>query len=379
METTEEQLKNDLFNKIPKNSNIAIYGTNNTAEKISQGMALYRNDVNIVCFIDQQNIENFENKKVYSLKNFLQNDFGVDFVVVAVMNDIIAENILDTYNIPFTTVCAFVVDYYEGKHEILNDKNYHDVINIFNDDDDKMLFDILFRRRKRIDDDRYIAQYYEKNYKNNISTARTIKKQYLEKINRNNVQVMLDLGFNTGFNTIAFNRFLPNLKMIYAFEAIYDICKNSYIEEFLPKDKIKIIKAAIGDCESKAKFYINNSNINASMISFSQSLSDKNITDSTHKIIDIEVTTIDNFCKSNSIIPDFIKMDIEGAELSAIIGATETIKNHRPQMAISIYHCDNDFINIPKYLYENLDNYTYKLGHYSPDINETILYAIPKM
>ena len=72
-------------------------------------------------------------------------------------------------------------------------------------------------------------------------------------------------------------------------------------------------------------------------------------------------------------------MDIEGAELSAIIGATETIKNHRPQMAISIYHCDNDFINIPKYLYENLDNYTYKLGHYSPDINETILYAIPKM
>ena len=113
------------------------------------------------------------------------------------------------------------------------------------------------------------------------------------------------------------------------------------------------------------------------MINFSNSFGDKNITDSTHRIVDVDVTTIDDYCKTQSVKPDFIKMDIEGAELPAIMGGIETIKKNRPQMAISIYHCDSDFINIPKYLYNNLENYTYKLGHYSPDINETVLYAIP--
>ena len=88
--------------------------------------------------------------------------------------------------------------------------------------------------------------------------------------------------------------------------------------------------------------------------------------------------TIDDYCGKNNIKPDFIKMDIEGSELLALEGGINTIINHRPQLAISIYHCDADFINIPLYLNENLKNYVYKLGHYSPDINETVLYAIPR-
>ena len=189
---------------------------------------------------------------------------------------------------------------------------------------------------------------------------------------------MLDLGFNSGFNAIAYTKLLPNLKMIYAFEAIYDICKDNRIEDFLDKDKITVIKSAIGETKSKTQFYINLSNPNASMTTFSNSKPDKHITDTTHKIIDVDVTTIDDYCSANNIKPDFIKMDIEGGELPALIGGLKTIRNSRPQMAISIYHCDSDFINIPKYLYQNLENYKFKLGHYSPDINETVLYALPE-
>ena len=70
-------------------------------------------------------------------------------------------------------------------------------------------------------------------------------------------------------------------------------------------------------------------------------------------------------------------MDIEGAELPALKGGLEIIKRHRPQLAISIYHSSEDFINIPLYLSENLENYTFKIGHYSPLIYETVFYAIP--
>jgi hypothetical protein len=90
------------------------------------------------------------------------------------------------------------------------------------------------------------------------------------------------------------------------------------------------------------------------------------------------MTTIDDYCNENKIKPDLIKMDIEGSELLALKGGINTIINCRPQLAISIYHCDKDFIDIPIYLNENLEDYVYKLGHYSPDINETVLYAIPK-
>ncbi len=92
----------------------------------------------------------------------------------------------------------------------------------------------------------------------------------------------------------------------------------------------------------------------------------------------IDVTTIDKFCKDRNVKPDLIKMDIEGAELAALKAGIETIKRYRPQLAISIYHSNEEFVSIPLYLGENLQNYTYKLGHYSPSICETILYAIPK-
>ena len=70
-------------------------------------------------------------------------------------------------------------------------------------------------------------------------------------------------------------------------------------------------------------------------------------------------------------------MDVEGAEQNALKGGIKTIQKDRPQLAISIYHTPQDFVEIPLYLHKNLKNYVFKLGHYCPNAAETVLYCIP--
>jgi FkbM family methyltransferase len=44
---------------------------------------------------------------------------------------------------------------------------------------------------------------------------------------------------------------------------------------------------------------------------------------------------------------DFIKMDIEGAERRAILGAAETLAEFRPRMAVAAYHREDDLDALP--------------------------------
>ncbi|MGB2579915.1 FkbM family methyltransferase [Elusimicrobium simillimum] len=71
----------------------------------------------------------------------------------------------------------------------------------------------------------------------------------------------------------------------------------------------------------------------------------------------IPVTTIDNWCTKNNIIPGFIKMDIEGAENAALKGAAKTIAAHKPKLAICLYHSLNDMWEIPILIKQIMPNY----------------------
>ena len=90
--------------------------------------------------------------------------------------------------------------------------------------------------------------------------------------------------------------------------------------------------------------------------------------------------SIDDFVKSNNIQNiDFIKMDIEGSETAALIGAIETIKKFKPKLAIAIYHSVDDLVNIPTWIL-NLDlDYEIFIGHYTIHAEETVCFAKPKI
>ena len=89
----------------------------------------------------------------------------------------------------------------------------------------------------------------------------------------------------------------------------------------------------------------------------------------------VDVVSLDDYFRDTSC--NFIKMDIEGAELEALKGAVRTIQEDRPIMAISIYHSLADFWRIPQWLAEHLTGYRYIVRHHSMVFCETVLYAIP--
>ena len=88
----------------------------------------------------------------------------------------------------------------------------------------------------------------------------------------------------------------------------------------------------------------------------------------------VPTTTLDEELDGKRVT--FIKMDIEGAELPALQGARNIIKEQHPTFAISVYHKPEDIIEIPEYLMGLDVDYRFYLRHYSLVGTETVLYAV---
>lgn len=75
--------------------------------------------------------------------------------------------------------------------------------------------------------------------------------------------------------------------------------------------------------------------------------------------------------------PTFLKMDIEGAEMQALIGGRRTILNFQPRLAICTYHSTAELIDIPLFINSNFPNYELYLRHHrAGSLWETVCYAI---
>lgn len=75
---------------------------------------------------------------------------------------------------------------------------------------------------------------------------------------------------------------------------------------------------------------------------------------------------------------DFIKMDIEGAEMEALRGSEEVLRKFRPKLAITVYHDFRDFWTIPQYLDSLGLGYRFYLRHFKIHAEETVLFAVAR-
>lgn len=92
-----------------------------------------------------------------------------------------------------------------------------------------------------------------------------------------------------------------------------------------------------------------------------------------------QTLSIDDLVRERGLAKvDFIKMDIEGAEFPALKGAAETIRQHKPKLAISVYHQPDDLIRIPAYIQSLNPGYEFYLDYYTIVGDEIMLYAVDK-
>lgn len=180
--------------------------------------------------------------------------------------------------------------------------------------------------------------------------------------------VVLDLGACWGDTALYFANKAGAIGKVYSFEFIPG--NISIFEKNLSLNPsfhstIEIVQNPVSDKSGKQLFYFDNGP--------GSKVEDQPFSGQTGTAI---TESIDEFVAKRGIEKvDFIKMDIEGSEPYALLGAIETLRKFKPKLAIAIYHSMDDFTNIPLWINNLGLGYKLYLDHFTIHSEETILFA----
>lgn len=89
----------------------------------------------------------------------------------------------------------------------------------------------------------------------------------------------------------------------------------------------------------------------------------------------VDVVPIDVMFASKPV--SMIKMDIEGGEFDALMGASKVIRRDRPILAICVYHLQEDIWRLPLFMRALCPDYRMYLRSYRGGGIQTVAYAVP--
>ncbi|AOO66671.1 FkbM family methyltransferase [Sulfurospirillum halorespirans] len=236
------------------------------------------------------------------------------------------------------------------------------VISLFEREEDRALYSMIVHdwHERSLD----VRSYYVHHFP-------FIGRHYLEHLDFSDVKVIIEGGLADGINTIEFLLLMPQVEKVYGFEPLYHAYEHPHKVYLNANPKVEILTQGLWN-ENTTLAIDTSSELPLARVA---PLKEADFASQ----IEIEVVSIDTFAAQRGIEKvDFIKFDIEGAELNALKGAFKTLQKDRPKLAISIYHSYNDLYQIALFLSETLEDYSYRLGQYHYDLGETVLYAFPK-
>ncbi|WP_288550718.1 FkbM family methyltransferase [uncultured Brachyspira sp.] len=191
--------------------------------------------------------------------------------------------------------------------------------------------------------------------------------KYKNKVYVSEGDIVIDGGGYMGDTALYFANLVGKTGKVYSFECVDSnlniFYKNLDLNPNL-KDIISIQKYPLYDKSNQ-------------QLNFADGADASRIMDNGNlKVISI---SIDDFVENNKLQKvNFIKMDIEGAELKALKGAKNTLSRFRPNLAISLYHSFSDYYEIPLLLSEILYEYEFYFDHFKLGRGESILFCKAK-
>jgi FkbM family methyltransferase len=94
--------------------------------------------------------------------------------------------------------------------------------------------------------------------------------------------------------------------------------------------------------------------------------------------IPMRTQAVDDLVRDGAIARvDFIKVDVEGADLGVLEGAAQTIRSQRPRLAIACYHKPDDLVAIPDFLAGLGVDYRWYLQCSTMTDVDTVAFAVP--
>lgn len=389
-ETPRDVLKAQLIYRLGKvylsmkSSNIVIWGTGAYGKWLLSFLTLLGINKKVCCFCDSfhddSNLDYIENIPVFSPSKSASLFHSATFIIASDYYEEILNSISKS---PYSDIDTFVLDHDNKmlEKQLIYYTNPPDPIRVvgFNytwfhvyDEADKSK-----KLKKMLDyTDANLADQESRDIiHNRCKTFLTGDLSYIDKneINSHSYfsqdfypissdEVLFDSGAFTGDTIEDFVTFTnKKYKKIVAFEPDEKNVKrlNAFINNKI--ENVVVIQKATGDKNGKVAF-LNNGNM------FSKTVDVKDSSDE----LSVDIVRLDNYIDYH---PTLIKMDIEGAELDSLIGATQIIKTLKPKLAICIYHMPFDFYEIPKFLKSLVPEYKFKVRQHESGFCETVLYA----
>lgn len=154
---------------------------------------------------------------------------------------------------------------------------------------------------------------------------------------------------------IAFSYLKKNLKNLgYPEDLAIQLCVGNKNEELIFAEQTTHIGASHVITANDLQFFKDNQNIN---------------------IVRAQSVRLDDWLKEQHIVPTLIKMDLEGAEQQALEGLEQTITQHKPKLAVCLYHKLSDMWTLPALIKKFNPEYTFYCKK-SSTLAEFVLFAI---
>ena len=177
--------------------------------------------------------------------------------------------------------------------------------------------------------------------------------------------IVLDCGVGWGDTTVSFAAIVESLGEVHCFE--------------LNQEGLDVLKTQVDVSGTNSQVIANRlavSDTDGEQIFIGEASPATRITENRTTGTSVTTTTIDTYCMERGLARvDFIKMDIEGAEMMALRGACETIAKFKPKLAISAYHKWDDLREIPKLIKTIRTDYEFYLDCSTGFGGEAVLYC----
>ena len=170
-----------------------------------------------------------------------------------------------------------------------------------------------------------------------LMDAYSDKDELYDELNGKEIESYIDAGAYNGDTAKEAIEYFPRLREIIAIEPDPKNYKKLVkFSDTVTSPKISAVNAAVWSEVGGGEF-LASGNRNSSVSSTASYQ---------HKDTEVNLISIDSLNAS----PDYIKYDVEGAELDALIGSRNTIISHKPTMLVSLYHRSRDIFEIPNYI-----------------------------